>query len=527
MRRFDIGVNLVIPLISLLAVWLVWSIWNKKYKALILPTLAIFAYPLSIEICVSMASILAAVGSLYQNNKSLSKFLALVFAFLSGIEALALFHWLYLVPLGLTRPFRAVAKFEMGLFYIAAHLAPFLSLPLMYMWLLKHMIERNWSIRIHLLISKSKNKIKIPYMALLFFLFTIFISVVAALYPYNNNVNPQQRVGSDVQDYITTAKAIETNFTEISTGMSSSRPIVFLFITGYQRLLGTNTVTAVKLLPLLLNPLLCVSVAFLTLETFNDWWIASWASFFTICGYHVSVGLYAFFLSNMLGLCFSFFSLGFLFRALRNEHNVSLLVAGLLGALLCFTHPWTFDQHVFPVIAIGGFLWYLVIKYKYNYRKVKMILYYLMIIGLAELLKSKVWGGYGGIKASVKATNYFVGLSDFWRNNIFTFRILFGGLLSVIVLLFLAILGIYLLGHYSIPRLYFTILLIASSLVYLIGDSTIKSRLLYNMPIGLFAAYGLNWILKQKIIDDYKHVFASFVVLNLVVYLFRSLANIV
>jgi len=47
------------------------------------------------------------------------------------------------------------------------------------------------------------------------------------------------------------------------------------------------------------------------------------------------------------------------------------------------------------------------------------------------------------------------------------------------------------------------------------------------MPIGLFAAYGLNWLLKQKIIDDYKHVFASFVVLNLVVYLFRSLANIV
>jgi len=82
-----------------------------------------------------------------------------------------------------------------------------------------------------------------------------------------------------------------------------------------------------------------VAVFFRAFQAFGDWWLSSWAAFFTACGYQITVGVYSYFLTNILGLCLTFLSLGFLFRSLRRGCKISLALASILGVLLVFTHP--------------------------------------------------------------------------------------------------------------------------------------------------------------------------------------------
>jgi hypothetical protein len=524
--QFDLGFSLVAPLTLLLAVWLGWMMWNLRFEAMLLPAAALFLYPLGLETCVSIASLMAAAGGLVY-HRSLSKFLNLVFALLGGIEGLALIHWLFFVPLGWVSPLKAVAGLEMGLFYMTSHLAPFLVLLLMYTWMMTPFIPKLWKDRFDIRGSTSKERGEMPRRAKYLLILSVSLSVVAALYPYNSNVNPTgQLFGSDIRYYIETAEIVEDNLFQTLTENATTRPFIFIVIYGYQRLLGTDVTSAVKFLPVLLNPLLSTAMFFLALETFDDWWIASLASFFTACGIQVSVGMHAYFLTNMLGLCLSFFSLRSLFRALRTGKWISITIAGLFGGLQVFTHPWTFDQYVMPTVMMGGVMWYHARIKKYGYGRAKMVLYYLFLLGLAELFKSVFFGGYGGAQASETALQNLISLSDFWNANIFVFRILFGGLLSAVVLLSFTTLGVHLFGLTGIPNLYFFLFLMVTSLLFLMGNDTIKSRLLYNIPHGLFAAYGFFWFIKRKDLA-FRNVFTTFCVLNVAVYLFRSLANLV
>lgn len=135
--RFELGVSLVAPLLVLLALWLRWAVWERRLRALFLVSLGLLVYPfLGIEGSVSAVSLLAAASGLWFHRR-LEEFFTVVFALLGGFEVLALFHWVFLVPLGLSSPLEGVAWVEMGLFYLAAYLAPLLVLPLMFMWILK------------------------------------------------------------------------------------------------------------------------------------------------------------------------------------------------------------------------------------------------------------------------------------------------------------------------------------------------------------------------------------------------------
>ena len=121
------------------------------------------------------------------------------------------------------------------------------------------------------------------------------------------------------------------------------------------------------------------------------------------------------------------------------------------------------------------------------------------------------------------------GLSElwkFWYDSIFGFRLRWGGAISSVVLLGLCVVGIGVLGRFGFSGMYFSVFPAVSSLLFLIGNEAIKSRLLFNVPLGLYAAYGFVW-LSERCADYFEGTLKSFVVLNVAVYLFRSLANLV
>ncbi|MFX0207960.1 MAG: hypothetical protein ACFFDT_18385, partial [Candidatus Hodarchaeota archaeon] len=520
--------SLVEPLLFILFIWLSLGIWKRRFRAIPFPVLAIGLYPfMSIEIVVSMGSLLAVAGGLWADRK-IGKYLAGILALLGSIEALALLHWTVFLPIGLSSPFLWYANLEMGLFYLLAHLAPFLSIPLMFLWVPKLIVNWRWGGKVN---NANFNWIagnNKSYWSKLLLFFSITLGVVAAVYPYLPSVNPQNRsVGVDFNHYVEEARLVEQNLSQVFKVWGSSRPFIHLVIFGFQKMFGLDVVSAVKYLPIILNPLLAVSIYFLARELFLDSWIASWASFFTVCGIQIAVGMFSFFLTNMLALTIVFLSLGFLFRAIRCKCLYSLIIASLIGILIVFTHPWTFDQYFATIFLTAFFILYDDRKKEKRYNRFKMILIYISSLGFSEFLKSIVFHGSGGVSASSLAIGSLIQVSRFWSSSIFFFRRIYCGLESNVIILIISIIGILIVRQISNLKGWLIHILIVSSLLFLLNDAMIKSRLIYNTPMGLYMAYGFVWLNKQSKIDDFKLYWNLFIIFTMIVYLFRSLANII
>jgi len=360
-------------------------------------------------------------------------------------------------------------------------------------------------------------------MALL--VFSIFLSIAAAVYPHLPTVNPNKiMVGVDIPPYVKAAEIVDQDVSQAFKVMSGYRPIIFLVIYGFQRLLGSDVSTAVKILPVILNPLMIMAVFFLANESFNDGWIASWAAFFTACGYQITIGMFFYFLTNMLALSLAFLSLGFLFRFLRRFGKIDLVLSVILGFLLFFTHPWTFYQYTPAMFLTVAISWY---KNRDKFPIMTAMFLCVLSLVLLGIFKALNFRGFRFFPVFSYVLAVSEGVSSFWARNTYIFRLLYGGLLSYMILLSLALIGVYLIDRKNINELYLTVFMALTSMFFLIGNYTIKSRLLYNVPIGVFASLGFNSIIRLNISEDLKKILITFVILTFTLYLFRSLANLV
>ena len=525
--RFDLGLSLVPQMLFLLLIWSSWVIWKKRFFALAFPVVAISLFPFtSLEAVVSTGSLLAVAGGLWA-NRNLGRYLTVVLALLGSIEALALLHWAVFLPIGLSSPFLWFANLEMGLFYLAAHLAPYLAIPLMYLWVFKLMVYWRGGNKKKREGLEYNNREGISRLAILILFFSMFLGVVAALYPYLPSVNARNRdLGVDFSYYLEVVEVVENDFSQVFNASEGSRPLVHIVIYGFRRLFGLDATTTIRYFPVFLNPLLAVSIFFLALEMFNNGLIASWAVFFTVCGIQVTVGMFSFFLTNMLALSIIFLSLGFLFRALHRVCYVSLIFASFIGFFLVFTHPWTFNQYFIAIVLMAFFIWYNDSKNNRGYNKMKMILLYLLFLGISEIVKINLLHGYSGLSASLLVIGNIDNLSRFWYDTTFFFRRMYCGLEANIILLGSSITALCLLKRSRISHIFLIVLLAVTSLPFLFCDAKLKSRLIYNIPIGLYTAYSFNWLIGQKN-KDFKLSLSFFVFSSMIAYFFRSIANII
>ena len=134
-----------------------------------------------------------------------------------------------------------------------------------------------------------------------------------------------------------------------------------------------------------------------------------------------------------------------------------------------------------------------------DYKKFKIVLFYLFSLGFSEIVKSKLFHGYGGTSASSLAIGDIVNLTRFWYNTVFFFRRIYCGLEANIILLGLSIIALLILKKTRILEVFLIGFLAVSSLPFLSCDAIIKSRVIYNIPIGLYTAYSFTWLIRQKI----------------------------
>lgn len=525
--RFDLGFSLVLALLPVSSIILAYLFKGRKYREIFITfsiSLGLYIF-FGLEAAVAGFSLIQVVWALLY-FAAVGDFLFWFLVLMTGFESTALIHWV-LLPFGVSSPLVWFADLELSLFYVFAPLAPLMVIFIIFIVVLKLLPNRYLRIFGQFFTSRSNlcsgvNGEKIQLHPWTLLILSLVVAVVGALYPYSPSINSEGvAVGVDVHYYIEWMVPVEQDLFSAFTAANGSRPMMLLLIYVFQRGFGLGVLEVVKYLPVLLNPTLALSVFFMVLNATEDQEWAGLASLFSASGFTITVGMYSYFLTNMLGLILIFSSIGLLFKAIRTESKVCLVSASALGSLAVFTHPWTFAQYF---TATTLFLVYMYFMRK-RFGESLMILTYLVLTGLVDVFKG-VLGGLEAYGVITSTAPKLMGVGEFWSNNIFAFRQMYGGLLSNTVLLGLAVYGVYLLNRQKPYQLFLMLLLMVSLVYYFMVHGSAQTKLLYNIPFSIFAALAILFFIRNTTFDRRKKTaILLFKVAYMVVYLLRSIAN--
>jgi hypothetical protein len=525
-ERYDISNYLVLPILLLQIILIIFLFLRVKKIHVIIPLIPLplfIIYGLKATLCISSFLSILMVILTYKNIK---QYLSWTLIILNGINIFFLLHWIILIPFNIKNPLESLILIELDFYYFLTYLTPLIILLLLFSWLLKPILTWGWNLKLG----------KLPYTHHTFKYFnpkallvlSILLSIISPIYPYLPSINPNNLlIGIDTENYIEWAEVVDTDLSQAFNVWGGSRPLIHIIIFFLKQISRLDSVSIVKYFTILINPLLIISLYFFTYQISQDPKLSSWTAFFAACGHQITINMYSFFLTNMMALTLTFFSLGFLFETFREQNKKSLIASSILGILLVFTHPWTLSQYFSSIALLTGVTIYQTITEKKKEHTLRPLISYLIILVIAEFLKDQILLGVGGLSATSSSFTGLEGLIGFWSHSIFSFQFLYGGLTSNIILIGLAIVGILLLNHKEIYGRYLIILTAITSIAFLLGTETIKSRLFFNLPIALFAALGFLQINERIKELTLRNLFIFFIVSAMVVNLLRSLAMIV
>jgi len=484
-RAFSVGYDFTNLLLLLLFVWTILAFRIKFSYDQFLPSVVVLAFPLiGIQTAVIFATVLSICIGFFKIkwNKSVLDWI-LVLGIIWEISALS--HWI-LAPITVFGQTQRIAELEASIYYISTALGPYIYLVLVFGSLLKTLsfVSKKWTIDNSQITAKFSRK-----RTTVFLLLSCLISVFLAIYPSLPAINSDSGlIGVDTLHYIEEYLPVESNPFNAFTAWESTRPMIFLLIYVFQNIFHLTTLQAVTYVPTILNPLLIISVYLLGQEVFEDNAVVESSVIFTLFGFQIIVGIYSFFLANMLGLILMNLSLVFLFRSTKNHNWNDLIISSIFGVLLVFTHPWTFTQHIFTVL-IFTLLCYFKIKSNKNGVNKNLFLY-LTVLSVFELIKILYFSS-GSSNPLPTYANNFTTMFTFWQDLVIGTRYLYAGALSNIPILLLSIIGLLYFKHDRISGKYIFTLIALSSILFLPGNDIIKSRLFYNLPFNYLSAYGL------------------------------------
>jgi hypothetical protein len=196
--------------------------------------------------------------------------------------------------------------------------------------------------------------------------------------------------------------------------------------------------------------------------------------------------------------------------------------------LVVFTHPWTLNQYFSGVVVLLILLALWARKEKIFKETSWFVFLYFISVSASAVMKELLLRGAGSVSANSAVSSNLTSIPLFWGNLIAAMNFLYGGFFSNILLLSLVTFAILFYEDRDVSSLYLSILVFLSSLVFFMGDDMIKSRVFFNLPIGMFAAYGfmrLKQLFEKQ--SQLAKVFTYYSSVSMLAFLFRSLANLV
>jgi hypothetical protein len=334
---------------------------------------------------------------------------------------------------------------------------------------------------------------------------SVLVVSCVALYPYLPGLNPNGRlVGADVPDYVGWLAEMGKNGTSSIFAQAlfdlPSRPLsVALMYLGWKAS-GVSIGQFFQSLPLCLGLMLVLVAFFFARKAGFNSCAASFVALFTAFSFQVTVGMYGGFFSNWVCLIFLYLAWGFLFWSMTIGSWSLLSAATLFQACVLFAHVETWEM------TIGIAAVFLVITFarslvsKSGFLGVKMMLTFLVtsvVAGLSRNFALRSNFAFAEVTGLSQAHLSGPFVWEFWR-------ILNRALLSEMgiafanpVMLFLACVGGLVLAFDDrLVSRFLSACVVAVTVPFVFGDWVIQTRILYDLPIQVFAFLGLFVLLK-------------------------------
>lgn len=355
--------------------------------------------------------------------------------------------------------------------------------------------------------------------------FSIIISIISVIYSqfilmdyYGGNI------GVDINNYIHVYDEIISEGPKLINFFNSPKPLFFILLYLLDVFIPAEISLILKFLPLIFNPLLVYSLYYFSYEVFENDELSGWVSFFTATGITVQIGIYSYFISNTLGLVLIFFSMGFLFKSINDNNKKWLFLSIIFSVLVLYIHHWTSDQYVYSLVILYILLIQPVYQIECDECAKNNIFILLMTLVAFKVLNVIYMPRVDSIIASDTIMGQYASFDDFWASSMFGFMFLYGGFLSNFLLIALSIYGLFYFNYKKVNYLFFHTLNFSSLVVYFISDAMNKSRLIYNLPLGIYAAIG--YILIKKY-NEHDIRWTVFIILSFIVQLLNNLSNLV
>ena len=345
-----------------------------------------------------------------------------------------------------------------------------------------------------------KSNTKILY--LLLFMFLSMMLVLVPQHPTIDNNNPQ--VSADTMAYVIMQnKLMQVHNAEefindvFVMPISGDRPFTTMFLYTVVKIIPSDIFSTIDHIPIILAPLLVLSVFFLTRELTSNDVTSLMASFLTVISFHTVNGIYSGIYANWLALIFGYVSIVFLIRFLKIPNKKHLVMFLIFVILLLFSHVYTWT------ILILGMGIFLVILSKLNFfqRKSIFLLFLVIFSSIAvDLTRSYITGVYGGIGGDIEIASRGAGFEQlyyFWTNLTETVQHYAGGSYGNFIILALGVFWIIRSNPYHLSSIFILVFLSIAVISLLFGGQTILSRVLYDIPFQIPAAIALTIIIKK------------------------------
>ncbi len=433
------------------------------------------------------------------------KVMLIILVVLTTIQLAILVGWI-INPWIKQQPFPILIQTETRILRVLTPLSPYLLLTGIYFWLTKPL---NQKIKAFKKLKEKIEKFKTYNLptkkSALIVLVATILALTLALYPYHPNLNPDGKpIGVDVKHYVkylreiitqpTITQAINQAFTETAEGQRGIH-LTILYLVAL--LTETNIVNVAKFqLPFLIIFIL-LAIYPLTLEGYKNRLYASILTLFTASSHLLTIGVFAAFYSNLFALAFCYLYYTFLLKYSTQPSKKIFLAMLLTSTPTIFIHPWTWIMLILGVTFI--YLLLQISRKNFSPKIKKKILPITLILAINItidfVVKSIIFQATTGEIVAYKTLSTglsLANLENFFTNLFMATRIFAGGAYSNPLILTLLILGVFSLNFQK--NNYTQLILawiLAVSLIFPFSNSSIQSRLIFNLPLPILAVEGL------------------------------------
>lgn len=441
------------------------------------------------------------------------------------IELLSLTRWIS-HPFHPSTPYQDsswwAVHLETTLFYIPAGLAPLIFVVTIFSWLVIRLWKYLGVARIRVKIGRSgitfrdrpktcldppvKPEMFAPRFFVLALICSIALSSLFAIYPYLPSLNPEGRyIGIDFSAYEQWLREMDEgdglNAMSYAFFTLRDRPLSVLLMFGAYKITGLSSRTILKFMPLILSPCLVLAMFYFAFEATGDWTICSLAALLAALSYPVTGGMLGALFSNWIGLIGVYFFSGLLMRSIKERSWpwVFLTASTLVSVLFAHNYTWVIVIGVLGAYAL--LLGVLGMRGKNVWWKIKIVGAIIGLNVIADIVRNLLLGSVGvaGEAVGVAKSRFaleFIG--QFWSRLNWTINDAMGGFYMNFVVLFLAFIGAFLVCLRDKPvHRYLASWLVLSSVLFILGNGEAQWRILYDIPISIFAAFGLDYMRRR------------------------------